>query len=143
MIVRESEREVLTVNNFEKLTKSPDTLGAFLRALPVLEGPWDTEFQRRYCDGCGKVSCDDGSGCPYEEKRNNPGWWLTLDTGDGGCVDRYAVIVTFHNGGTTGAVVEAETAGDAWGKVFSMFKPEIIASAAVSMILTPERGGAE
>lgn len=81
MIVRESEREVLTVNNFEKLTKSPDTLGAFLRALPVLEGPWDTEFQRRYCDGCGKVSCDDGSGCPYEGKRNNPGWWLTLEAG--------------------------------------------------------------
>lgn len=51
MIVRESEKEVLTVNNFEKLTKGPDALGAFLRTLPVLEGPWDAEFHARFIRG--------------------------------------------------------------------------------------------
>lgn len=140
MIVRESEREVLTVTVFERITESPEVLGKFLACLPVMEGPWNDRFHEQFCAGCDAENCDD---CPNEEFRNNPGWWLTLDTGDGGCVDRYAVIVTFHNGGTSGAVVEAETAGAAWGKVFSMFKPEIIASATVSMILTPERGGAE
>lgn len=66
------------VSNFEEITKSPEALGEFLRALPILDGPWDTEFQRRYCAGCGKVSCDDEEPCPHEEKRNNPGWWLGL-----------------------------------------------------------------
>ena len=69
------------MTNFEKLTESPESLGAFLRTLPVIEGPWDAEFQRQYCAGCGKVSCDDGSGCPYEAFRNNPGWWLKLEAG--------------------------------------------------------------
>lgn len=48
------------MNNFEEITKNPETLGAFLRGLPVIEAPWDEEFQRKYCAGCGKVSCDDG-----------------------------------------------------------------------------------
>ena len=78
MIVRESEKEVLTVNNFEKLTKGPDALGAFLRTLPILEGPWDTEFHARFCAGCAAENCDT---CPNEEFRNNPGWWLTLEAG--------------------------------------------------------------
>lgn len=47
------------MNNFEEITKNPETLGAFLRGLPVIEAPWDEEFQRKYCAGCGKVSCDD------------------------------------------------------------------------------------
>lgn len=79
MTTAEKEREVLTVTEFERITKSPETLGAFLRSLQILEGPWDTAFQRQYCSGCGKASCDDGSRCPYEDKRNNPGWWLTLE----------------------------------------------------------------
>lgn len=78
MIVRESEKEVLTVSNFEKLTKGPDALGAFLRTLPVLEGPWDAEFHARFCAGCAAENCD---ACPHEEFRNNPGWWLTLEAG--------------------------------------------------------------
>ena len=54
--------------NFEAITKNPETLAAFLRALPILEGPWDEEFQRNYCAGCGKVSrihpdTYDGTGC--------------------------------------------------------------------------------
>ena len=47
------------MTNFEAITKNPETLTAFLRDLPILEGPWDEEFQRNYCAGCGKVSCDD------------------------------------------------------------------------------------
>ena len=68
------------MNNFEEITKNPETLGAFLRGLPVIEAPWDEEFQRKYCAGCGKVSCDDGSPCPYEDKRNNPLWWLSQES---------------------------------------------------------------
>lgn len=66
--------------NFEEIARTPETLAAFLRSLPVLDGPWDEEFQRQYCAGCGKVSCDDGSGCPYEEKLQAPagGWGLKL-----------------------------------------------------------------
>ena len=71
------------MNNFEEITKNPETLGAFLRGLPVIEAPWDEEFQRKYCAGCGKVSCDDGSPCPYEDKRNNPLWWLSQESGGG------------------------------------------------------------
>ena len=77
---REIYKEVCAVTNFEAITRNPETLAAFLRALPILEGPWDEEFQRNYCAGCGKVSCDDGSPCPYEDKRNSPGWWLGLES---------------------------------------------------------------
>lgn len=68
------------MTEFERVAKSPEALCAFLQSLPILEGPWDAAFQRQFCAGCGKVSCDDGSRCPHEDKRNNPGWWLTLDT---------------------------------------------------------------
>ena len=64
---------------FEKLTESPETLGAFLKSLPCIEGPWDTEFQERFCSECGRVTCDPD--CPNERFRNNPGWWLTLEAG--------------------------------------------------------------
>ena len=37
------------MTNFEKITQSPEALGEFLASLPVLEGPWDEEFQRNYC----------------------------------------------------------------------------------------------
>lgn len=125
------------MTQYEQITQSPETLGAFLAALPVIDGPWDKEFQARFCAGCAAENCD---ACPHAAERNNPGWWLNLDSGDG-CVDRYAAILTYHNGAVTGAVVEAESQGAAWRKLFTMFKPEIIASAALSMILTPERGG--
>lgn len=42
------------MTNFEKLTQSPAGLGAFLRGLPILEGPWDDEFHKRYCRKCPK-----------------------------------------------------------------------------------------
>ena len=61
---------------FERLTKSPKALGAFLRALPVLDGPWDVAFQRQFCKGCIEITCDT---CPNEAYRNNPEWWLKGD----------------------------------------------------------------
>ena len=64
--------------NFANLTQSPEVLGAFLSSLPILEGPWDEEFHRRYCDGCTRTDCDGGEGCPHSEQRNNPLWWLKL-----------------------------------------------------------------
>ena len=67
--------------NFANLTQSPEVLGAFLLSLPVLEGPWDEEFHRRYCDGCTRADCDGGEGCPHSEQRNNPLWWLKLGGG--------------------------------------------------------------
>ena len=36
------------MNNFEKITASPETLGAFLASLPIETGPWDS---------CGTKNC--------------------------------------------------------------------------------------
>ena len=55
------------MTQFEKITESPEVLAAFLAALPVIDGPWDTEFHKRFCDDC---RC--------KEFRNNPRWWLSL-----------------------------------------------------------------
>ncbi len=60
---------------YDELTKSPETLGAFLKSLPVLDAPWDTAFQKTYCGECKTESCDN---CPNEKYRNNPEWWLKL-----------------------------------------------------------------
>lgn len=63
------------MTNFEKITKSPEALGAFLASLPCIDGPWDTEFHKQYCSVCVEPECDR---CPNEDFRGNPGWWLTL-----------------------------------------------------------------
>lgn len=63
------------MTNFEKLTAAKPELARFLRSLPILEAPWDTEFQKRYCNKCPLPDCDY---CPHEEKRNDPDWWLGL-----------------------------------------------------------------
>ena len=128
------------MTQFEQITQSPETLGAFLAALPVIDGPWDKEFHARYCADCLYLGCD---ACPHEEFRNNPGWWLTLEVGGDGCVDKYAVIATYHNGARTGGIVEAESGAVAWRKALAMFSPRITAALEVSQILTTERGGAE
>lgn len=52
------------MNVFEQITKSPEVLGEFLRGLPVIEAPWDREFQERFCADCLYLNCD---GCPHEE----------------------------------------------------------------------------
>lgn len=46
------------MNNFEEITKNPETLGAFLRGLPVIEAPWDEAFQRKW-DSAAKYSTHD------------------------------------------------------------------------------------
>ena len=56
---------------YDELTASPETLGAFLKSLPVLDAPWDRTFQERFCAGCKAESCDN---CQNEKYRNNPEW---------------------------------------------------------------------
>lgn len=80
---------------FEQFTQSPETLGAFLADLTVIEGPWDEEFQERFCARCETADCDT---CKHAAERNNPRWWLTLEADGGGGADRYAVIVPYHTG---------------------------------------------
>ena len=50
------------VTQFEKITESREALGAFLTALPVIHGPWDKEFQARFCADCLYLGCDT---CPH------------------------------------------------------------------------------
>lgn len=66
------------MTNFERITKTPETLGAFLSALPCIEGPWNEEFQQRFCAACIEPECES---CPHEDCRNAPAWWLTLGAG--------------------------------------------------------------
>lgn len=65
---------------FNALTVDAGTLGKFLRSLPTLDAPWDTEFQKRYCGSCIVTNCDE---CIHDKERNNPDWWLGLDMGAG------------------------------------------------------------
>lgn len=60
---------------FEAVTKDAPTIAKFLASLPVLEAPWDTEFQKRYCKKCPSTDCNY---CQHERFRNNPAWWLNL-----------------------------------------------------------------
>ena len=131
------------MTEFERITQSPETLAAFLASLPCIEGPWDVEFQKRFCSGCARTDCDSGEPCPHAAERSNPGWWLNLETDGNGYAEKYAVIVTYNNGTATGAVVEAESAAGAWGKLLSLFNPEQIRAVDISQILIPERGGAK
>lgn len=62
------------MTNFEKLTASPETLGAFLASIPTTGGPWDEAFRREFCAGCGQEDCEPT--CPHQDKRDNPVWWL-------------------------------------------------------------------
>ena len=61
------------MTEYERITKSPQALVAFLRELPVIEASWDRAFQKQYCAGCAAEDCD---ACPNEARRNNPAWWL-------------------------------------------------------------------
>ena len=69
-----------SATTFDAITKDKPTLACFLRSLPVLDAPWDTAFQKRYCSSCKAENCD---ACPNECFRNNPEWWLSLEA-DGG-----------------------------------------------------------
>ena len=62
------------MTNFEKLTASPETLGAFLASIPTTGGPWDEAFHKAFCGGCGQG--DGEPTCPHQAERGNPAWWL-------------------------------------------------------------------
>lgn len=66
------------MTNYEEITASKETLGAFLKTILTPEGPWDKAFQERRCAGCHLEDCDK-DGCPYQDERNNPAWWLGLE----------------------------------------------------------------
>lgn len=71
------------MNNFERITASPEALGEFLGSLPVLQGPWDDAFQSCFCAECHAENCD-AENCHHQAERNNPTWWLKLPyTGTG------------------------------------------------------------
>ena len=72
--VAERMRRGHAETNFEKITASPEALAAFLSSLPLLAGPWDEAFHRRYCDACSAEEC---GGCE-NRALNNPLWWLSL-----------------------------------------------------------------
>ena len=46
------------MSNFEKVTASPEVLGAFLAFLPVATGPWDESFHKEFCNSCKRKNCD-------------------------------------------------------------------------------------
>lgn len=56
------------MTNFEKLTQSPAGLGAFLRGLPILEGPWDDEFHKLKIYFCGRKRKKMGTECTAAER---------------------------------------------------------------------------
>ena len=62
------------MTNFDKLTASPETLGAFLASIPTTCGPWDEAFRKEYCTSCSQENCEPT--CPHQDKRGNPAWWL-------------------------------------------------------------------
>ena len=62
------------MTNFDKLTASPETLGAFLASIPTTGGPWDEAFHKAFCGGCGQGDCEPT--CPHQAERGNPAWWL-------------------------------------------------------------------
>jgi len=71
---------------FEKVAASPETLGALLASLTVIDSPWESAFHKAFCADC--KQCDCGT-CPHENERNNPTWWLGLSTRQGeqaGCI---------------------------------------------------------
>ena len=69
------------MTNYERITESADALADFLESLPVLDGPWDRDFQQRYCIECEVSDCGCTDDCPHQKERNNPGWWLTQEAG--------------------------------------------------------------
>lgn len=69
------------MNNFERITASPEALGDFLGALPILSGPWDDDFHRVFCDSCDAENCD-AENCAHQAERNSPTWWLKRECDD-------------------------------------------------------------
>ena len=91
------------MTNYERITATPEALGAFLETLPIASGPWDVEFHRTFCKDCTAANCDGGN-CPNNAQRNNPLWWLMQDGGrelpQGGPVDKLGFLRDFLEGKT-------------------------------------------
>ena len=91
------------MTNYERITATPEALGAFLETLPIASGPWDVEFHRTFCKDCTAANCDGGN-CPHNAQRNNPLWWLMQDGGrelpQGGPVDKLGFLRDFLEGKT-------------------------------------------
>ena len=62
------------MNNFQRITASPESLADFLRTIPAIETPWDDAFHRLCCSSCTADVCDD---C-RRLAGYNPLWWLGL-----------------------------------------------------------------
>lgn len=69
------------MTNFEKITATPEALGAFLASLSIADGPWDEAFHRMFCGECQSENCD-AENCPHQNERTNPLWWL-VQTAEG------------------------------------------------------------
>lgn len=80
---KKAVRTELRQTYFDKITASPEVLGEFLGSLPVLQGPWDDDFQRTFCATCEAENCD-AENCHHQAERNNPTWWLKQEVVDGG-----------------------------------------------------------
>lgn len=83
------------MSNFEKITATPEALGAFLDSLSIADGPWDEAFHRMFCGGCQSENCD-AENCPHQNERNNPLWWL-VQTAEGEQDTRRAALA-WRNG---------------------------------------------
>lgn len=64
---------------FEKITASPAVLAVVLETIPAADSPWDRAFRETFCASCEKEDCDSRGGCPHEENRGKPAWWLGLE----------------------------------------------------------------
>ena len=91
------------MTNYERITATPEALGAFLETLPIASGSWDVEFHRTFCKDCTAANCDGGN-CPHNAQRNNPLWWLMQDGGrelpQGGPADKLGFLRDFLEGKT-------------------------------------------
>ena len=59
------------MSNFEKITATPEALGAFLASLSVATDSWDESFHEKFCASCGQEDCDAGH-YPHQNMRSNP-----------------------------------------------------------------------
>ena len=91
------------MTNYERITATPEALGAFLETPPIASGSWDVEFHRTFCKDCTAANCDGGN-CPHNAQRNNPLWWLMQNGGrelpQGGPADKLGFLRDFLEGKT-------------------------------------------
>lgn len=64
---------------FEKITTSPSALATVLETVQAADSPWDRAFREMFCANCEREDCDGPGGCPHQEKRGSPAWWLGLN----------------------------------------------------------------